>query len=178
MKKILCITAILAILALLVPAASLISMAESEGTAPVAAPAAPAETMAIPDSALLIVGEVADYLALAYATHNYDGLDDYLLQKEQQLLAAIGATDKNDVKCMAHFDVANQTAYGKVMIRPDCLDKKLEVQSNFHLNDEGQRVLDVKIKGDLTVQQKAYAQLWVMKIKAQVPGILINVKYL
>ena len=168
MRKILCI---LAILTLFVPA---VSLAQSTD----AAPAATADPGAIPDSALYIIGDVTDHLALAYATHNYDGLDDYMVNAEQQLLLAIGATDKNDVKAMAHIDLVNQTAGAKLMIRPDCLDKKLEAQVNLHLNDEGQRVLDVKIKGDLTEQQKAYAQALIQKIQYQVPGIVINAKYL
>jgi hypothetical protein len=39
-------------------------------------------------------------------------------------------------------------------------------------------VLDVKIMGDITEQQQAYVQTLVQKIQYQVPGILINVKYL
>ena len=168
MRKILCI---LVILALFVPA---VSLAESTD----AAPAAAADPGAIPDSALVIIGDVTDHLALAYATHNYVGLDDYMMNAEQQLLLAIGATGKNDVKVMAHVDLEAQTAGGKIMLRPDCLDKKLELQVNLHLNDEGQHVLDVKIKGDLTAQQQAYAQALFLKIQYHVPGVLINVKYL
>jgi hypothetical protein len=158
-------------MALFIPATALAETAD-------VAPAAPADSGTIPDSAMYILSDVTDHLALAYATHNYAGLDDYMLLQEQQLLQAIGATDKNDVKVMAHVDLVNQTAGAKIMLRPDCLDKKLEFQANLHLNDEGQHVLDIKIKGDLTAQQQAYAQALFQKIKAQVPGILINVKYL
>jgi hypothetical protein len=127
---------------------------------------------------MYIVSDVTDHLALAYATHNYDGIDDYMMTQEQLLLQAIGATDKNDVKAMAHVDLVEQTAGAKVMIRPDCLDKKLEVDVNIHLNDEGQHQIDVRIKGDLTEQQKAYTQALVQKIQYQMPGVLVNVKYL
>ncbi len=115
---------------------------------------------------------------MAYATHNYDGLDDYMMIQEQQLLQAIGATDKNDVKAMVHVDLVEQTAGAKVMIRPDCLDKKLEADVNIHQNDEGQYQIDIKIKGDLTEQQKGFVQALVEKIQYQMPGIVVNVKYL
>lgn len=168
MKKILCI---LAILTLLVPA---VSLAKSTGTAP----AAPADSGAIPDSVKHILSDVRDRLALAYATHNYEGLDEYMLMKEQQLLQELGLTGKNDVKVKAHVDLVDKTVRAKVTIRPDCLDKKLEAMANLHLNDEGQCVLDVKIKGDLTGLQKAYAQALILDLQDQVPGIVINIKYL
>ncbi|MGA9139178.1 MAG: hypothetical protein WBZ29_03080 [Methanocella sp.] len=140
--------------------------------------AEPADSGTLPDSVMYIVSDVTDHLALAYATHNYDGLDDYMLAQEQLLLQAIGATDKNDVKAMAHVDLIEQSAGAKVMIRSDYLDKKLEVDVNIHLNDEGQRQIDIKIKGDLTEQQKAYTQALIQKIQYQMPGIIIKVKYL
>jgi hypothetical protein len=168
MRKIFCI---LAILMLFVPAVALAQGTEAE-TSELPDPGV------LPDSVMYIVSDVTDHLALAYATHNYDGIDDYMLIQEQLLLQAIGATDKNDVKAMAHVDLVNQTAGAKVMIRPDCLDKKLEVDVNIHLNDEGQHQIDVRIKGDLTEQQKAYTQALVQKIQYQMPGVLVNVKYL
>jgi hypothetical protein len=168
MRKIFCI---LAILMLFVPAAALAQRTE-------AVTSESADPGALPDSVLYIVSDVTDHLALAYATHNYEGLDDYMAVQEQQLLQAIGATDKNDVKAMAHVDLEEQTALAKVMIRPDCLDKKLEVDVNIHLNDEGQHQIDVRIKGDLTEQQEACIQALVQKIQYQMPGILVKVKYL
>jgi hypothetical protein len=168
MRKILCI---LAILALFVPA---VSLAQSTD----AASAAEADSATIPDSVLYIIGDVTDHLTLAYVTHNYEGVDDYMMTAGQQLLQAIGATDKNDVKVMAHIDLEEQAAGAKVMIRPDCLDKKLEADVKICLNDEGQQQIDVKIKGDLTEQQKAYTDALIQKIAYQVPGIVINVKYL
>lgn len=168
MRKVFCI---LAILLLFVPAAALAQRTE-------ATTSGPADTAALPDSVLYIVSDVTDRLALAYATHNYDGLDEYMLIKEQELLQAIGATDKNDVKVRAHVNLEEQTAGAKVMIRPDCLDKKLEASVNIHLNDEGQRQVDVKIKGDLTETQQACVQALVEKIRYQMPGTVIKVKYL
>jgi hypothetical protein len=168
MRKILCI---LAILALFVPA---FSLAESTDVAPATA----ADPGAIPDSALYIIGDATDHLALAYATHNFNGVDAYMTTAGLRLLYAIGATDKNDVKVMAHFDIEERTAGAKVMIRPDCLDKKLEADVKAHVNDEGQPMIDVKIKGDLTEQQQAYVQALVQKVENQVPGIVIKVKYL
>jgi hypothetical protein len=168
MRKIFCI---LAILLLFVPVAALAQRHE----APTSKPADPGT---LPDSVLYIVSDITDYLAIAYATHNYDGIEEYMLIKEQQLLQAIGATDKNDVKVMAHVDLDEQTAGAKVMIRPDCLDKKLEASVNIHLNDEGQRQIDIKIKGGLTEMQKAYVESLVEKIKYQMPGTVVKVKYL
>lgn len=140
--------------------------------------AKPADQGALPDSVLYVLSNVTDHLSVAYATHNYTGLDDYMMMQEQQLLQVIGATDKNDVKVMAHADLEEQTAMAKVMIRSDYMDKKLEADVKIGMNDDGQRQIDVKIKGSLTEMQKAYVQLLVQKIKYQMPGIVVNVKYL
>lgn len=168
MRKIFCI---LAILLLFVPAAAL-----AQGTE--AATSEPSDPGTLPDSVLYIVNDVTDHLALAYATQNYDGIDDYIAIKQLLLLQAIGATDKNAVKAMVHVDLEMRTALAKVMIRPDCLDKKLEADVKIHLNDDGQRQIDVKIKGGLTEMQKAYVESLVEKIKYQMPGTVVKVKYL
>ncbi|OPY25331.1 MAG: hypothetical protein A4E28_03193 [Methanocella sp. PtaU1.Bin125] len=168
MRKIFCI---LAILLLFVPAAALAQRTE-------ATTSEQADTGALPDSVLYIVSEVTDRLALAYATHDYDGIEGYMLIKEQELLQTIGATDRNDVKVRAHVNLEEQTAGARVMIRPDCLDRKLMASVNIHLNDEGQRQIDMKIRGDLTETQQAYVQALVEKIKYQMPGTVIKVKYL
>jgi len=168
MRKIFCI---LAILLLFVPAVTLAQSTE-------AATSEPADPGALPDSVMYILSDVSDHLALAYATQNYDGIDDYMAIKQLMLLQAIGATDKNAVKAMVHVDLEMRTALAKVMIRPDCLDKKLEADVKIHLNDDGQRQIDVKIKGDLTEMQKSYVESLVEKIKYQMPGTVIQVKYL
>ena len=168
MRKIFCI---LAILMLFVPAAALAQSTE-------AATSEPTDSGTIPDSVLYVLGDVTDHMAMACATHNYEGLDDYMMITEQQLLQAIGATDKNDVKAMVHVDLEEQTALAKVMIRPDCLDKKLKADVKVMQNDEGLYQVDIKIKGDLTELQKASVQSLVEKIKYQMPGIVVNVKYL
>ncbi len=69
MRKIFCI---LAILMLFVPAAALAQSTEAKTSEP--ADPGPFRTVSC-----TYVSDVTDHLALAYATHNYDGLDDYMM---------------------------------------------------------------------------------------------------
>ncbi len=185
MKKILCVTAMLAILVLCTSGLSLAKRSgPNEGgyaiisvpaTLPAQIPPPPPGTL--PGGVMVILGDVVDHLQAAYATHNYDGLDLYMTNAEVQLAQAIGATDKNDVKAWAHFDPVEQVLQAKVMIRADALsDKKLEADMHVQKNEAGLVQVDIKVKGDITEQQKAYAQL-LMQLY-QKPGVVINLRYL
>jgi hypothetical protein len=186
MRKKLYILAILtlsvAILTLMVPAASLACSAKKPVEPPVVSPGVPVVPITIPDSSLTFLDAALNDLAAAVATHDDAAIAQYFAAAEQKLGQALPDTDNLKVKVNANLDARKLTV--KVLATQDvptrCHHAKaielLKVVVKVRQTDDGVYHLGIRIKGDLTDQQKAYLTALVEKHQGQVPGVVIDLK--
>jgi hypothetical protein len=178
MRKILCI---LAILLLLVPATALAQGNKN-------AKAIPTVPVTVPDASLGLLDAAMSDLALAIASGDEAAIDRYLLLAEEKLTRAIG--ENGDVKLKVKADVEGRRLVVQFKYRPDlkpdgvklcCGHDKayatLKVTLKVKQARDGHYKVNLRIKGDLTEQQKAYITALVAKYQGQAPGLEISLKF-
>jgi hypothetical protein len=176
---------ILAIMLLFVPAVSLAQSTNATPTVlptvlptvpPALPPTLPVVPGTVPDSGLYLLDAAMNDLALAVNSHNSSEINQYVAIAQQKLAAATAGRD--DLQASLKASVKDDKLKATLKIKAEYpANETLKISAKVKQNKHGLYNIDIRIKGDVTDQQKACLQALVEKAKLQMPGVNINLKF-
>jgi hypothetical protein len=114
-------------------------------------------------------------LALAVNSHDASETNQYVAIAQQKL--AVATAGRDDLTASLKACVKNDKLKATLIIKVEYpAGNELKITAKVKQNKHGLYNIDLRIKGDVTDQQKALLQALVEKAELQMPGVNINLK--